>query len=172
MLRTRWSWWYRWWTRRGVPLRPGRATGDRPTDPEVRTRQILEGVPMVTRNHIDNLVDEVGLVEQHEPRGGRAFIFHQRTEEWVCGVDLGPMVDEEIERLLAHVADDAEVRRFVAALLDIDTEGLEPEEVVEAIRDRFFAVKDEEEQMELFDKVGQEIEAPDIDKGIHATGYD
>lgn len=89
--------------------------------------QIHEGVPTATRNHIDNVVDEVELVKQHEPRGGRSFIFHQRTVERLYDLDRGPMVDEEIERLLAHVADDAEVRRFVAALLDIDTEGLEPE---------------------------------------------
>ncbi|MFB6076655.1 MAG: hypothetical protein ABEK12_00810, partial [Candidatus Nanohaloarchaea archaeon] len=60
--------------------------------------------------------------------------------------------------------DDAEVRQFVAALLDIDTEGLEPEEVVEAIRDRFFAVEDEEDRMDLFDEVAQEIEAADVNK--------
>lgn len=114
-------------------------------------------------------MNEVGLVEQHEPRGGRSFLFHQRTEERLYNVDLGPIVDEEIERLLAHVADDAEVWRFVAALLDIDREGLEPEEVVEAIRDRFFAVKDEEKRMDLFDEVAQEIEATDVDKGLRAA---
>ncbi|WP_161569937.1 ThiF family adenylyltransferase [Salinigranum halophilum] len=134
------------------------------TDPELRTRKILECVPTATRNHIDNLVNEVGLVEQHEPQGGSSFIFHERTEERLYDVDLGPIVDEEIERLLAHVADDAEVRQFVAALLDIDTEDLEPEEVVEAIRDRFFAVEDEEERMDLFDEVAQEIEAADVEK--------
>lgn len=116
-------------------------------------RQIREGVPTATRNHIDNVVDEVGLVEQHEPRGGRSFIFHQRTVERLYDLDRGPMVDAEIERLLAHVADDAEVRRFVAALLDINMEGLEPEKVIEAIRNRCFAVKDEEERMDLFDEV-------------------
>lgn len=134
------------------------------TDPEVRTRQILEKVPTATRTHIDNLVNEVGLVEKHEPQGGRSFIFHERTEERLYDEDLGPIVDEEIERLLAHVADNAEVRRFVAALLDINMDDLKPEEVVEAIRDRFFAVEDEEERMDLFDEAAQEIEAAEVDK--------
>jgi hypothetical protein len=134
------------------------------TDPEVRTRQILEGVPTATRNHIDNLVNEVGLVEQHEPQGGRSFIFHERTEDRLYDEDLGPIIDEEVERLLAHVEDDAEVRQFVAALLDIATEDIEPEDVVEAIRGRFFAVEDEEDRMGLFDEVAQEIEAADVDK--------
>jgi hypothetical protein len=135
------------------------------TDPEVRTRQILECVPTATRNHIDNLVNEVGLVEQHEPQGSRSFIFHERTEERLYDEDLGHIIDEEIERLLAHVKDDAEVRQFVAALLDIDMEGMEPEEFLEAIRNRFFAVEDEEDRMDLFDEVAQEIEAADVDKG-------
>ncbi|MFA9516583.1 ThiF family adenylyltransferase [Halopenitus sp. H-Gu1] len=137
------------------------------TDPEVRTRQILEGVPTATRNHIDNLANEVGLVEQHEPQGGRSFIFHERTEERLYDEDLGPIVDEEIERLIAHVEDDAEVRQFVAALLDIDTTDLEPEEVVEAIRDQLFAVGDEEDRMDLFDEIAQEIEAADVEKDDH-----
>lgn len=133
-------------------------------DPEIRTRQILENVATATRNHIDNLVDEVGLVERHEPRGGRSYIFHERLEERLYDVDLGPIVDEEIERLLEHVADDVNVRRFVAALLEIETTDLEPDEVVDAIRDRFFEIEDEEERMDLFDDVAQAIEAEDVDK--------
>lgn len=133
-------------------------------DPEIRTRQILENVATATRNHIDNLVDEVGLVERHEPRGGRSYIFHERREERLYDVDLGPIIDEEIERLLEHVADDVEVRRFVAALLEIDTTDSEQAEVLDAIRDRFFEVEDEEERMDLFDEVAQAIEAEDVDK--------
>jgi len=134
------------------------------TDPEIRTRQILENVPTATRTHIGNLVNEVELVEKHESQGGRSYIFHERKEERHYDEDLGPIVDEEIERLLEHVADDAEVRRFVAALLDIDVGDLETEEIVEAIRARFFAVEDEDERMELFDEITQEIEAADVDK--------
>lgn len=132
------------------------------SDPEVRTRQILENVASATRNHIRNLVDEVGLLEEHEPQGGRSFIFHERREERI-NEDLGAEVDEEIERLLDHVEADDAVRRFVAALLDIETEDHDAEEVVQAIRDRFFDIEDEEERMDLFDAVAQELEAEDVD---------
>lgn len=134
------------------------------TDPELRTRQIVENVTTATRNHIDNLVNEVRLLEQHEPRGGRSYIFHERREERLYDEDLGPIVDEEIERLLAHVEDDDDVRRFVAALLEIDTEVMEPEEVVDAIRYRFFDIEADEERMDLFDEVAQAMEAEDVEK--------
>lgn len=132
------------------------------SDQELRTRQILENVSVATRNHIDNLLD-VGLLEEHEPQGGRNFIFHERREERLYNVELDPIVDEEIDRLLDHVADGAEVRRFVAALLDIETEERDAEEVVEAIRDRFADIEEAEERMDLFDEVAQEIEAEDVD---------
>lgn len=132
-------------------------------DQELRTRQILENVTPATRTHIDNLVG-VGLLEEHEPQGGRSYIFHERTEERLYDEDLGTIIDEEIERLLEHVADDAEVRQFVAALLDIDIEDLEPAEAVAAIRDRFADVEDAEDRMDLFDDVAQEIEEADVDK--------
>jgi len=133
------------------------------SDHELRTRQILENVDVATRTHVGNLVD-VGLLEEHEPQGGRSYIFHERTEERLYDEDLGEILDEEIERFLEHVEDGEEVRRFVAALLEIETEDLEVEEEVTAIRDRFFSIKHEEERMDLFDEVAQEIEAADVDK--------
>jgi len=132
------------------------------SDQELRTRQILENVVSATRTHINNL-SEIGLLKEHEPRGGRSYIFHERTEERLYDEDLKEIVDEEIERLLEHIMDDAEVRRFVAALLDIETKHLDTDEVVKAIRDRFFDIEDALERMELFDEVAQEIEAQDVD---------
>lgn len=133
------------------------------SDQELRTRQIVENVDVATRAHVSNLVD-VGLLEEHEPQGGRSYIFHERTEERLYDEDLGEIVDEEIERLLEHVGEDEEVRRFVAAVLEIEAEKLDDDEVLEAIRDQFFDVQDEEERMDLFDEVAQEIETEGVDK--------
>ncbi|MBP2252572.1 hypothetical protein J2754_002918 [Halarchaeum solikamskense] len=135
------------------------------SEQRVRTRRILEQVDEATRTHIDNLVNEVGLVEEHEPRGGRSFIFHERRRERVSD-DLEAVLDVEVERLLDHLREDEDAREFVVDLLEIETEDLDGDEVLEAIKARF-DLDEDEDRMDLFDEVAQEIEASDIEKGDH-----
>lgn len=87
--------------------------------PDVRTREILDDVPEATRTLIKNLVEKSNLVEEVPPQGGRTFIFHERKQQRISGQNLGQVVDDEVQRLMPHVNNDAQVRKAVANALNV-----------------------------------------------------
>lgn len=134
------------------------ALGDRRD--AVRTRWVLDSVPSATRAQIGNLV-EADLVEEITPAGSDTYIYHERLEDRLSRGDIGPAVQEERRRLMAHLRSDPDALDAVA-----DELGVAPSEVERRLRRG-----DEVDRMETLDRAVRAVERdPSLGKGGHDYG--
>ena len=86
-----------------------------PNDDSAKTKAFVDNCTEATYNRLERLND-LGLLYKID-KGPKTYIIHERRDEIVNGENLGPLVDEEIRRVCAHMKRNPLVEWVVAIAL-------------------------------------------------------